>query len=60
MIIGNGRLNLRDCRGIVISYQFASEYDDRRGLSTFDTTAFDDGFFAPACFLAVKTDALWS
>lgn len=46
MITGNGFLNLRDGRAVEVSYQFASEFDDRRvGYLLFDTIDFDDDLF---------------
>jgi len=46
MITGNGFLNLRDGRAVEVSYQFATEFDDRRaGYILFDTTNFDDALF---------------
>lgn len=46
LITGKGYLNLSDGRRTEVSYQFATDYDDRRaGYLLFDTAAFDDFSF---------------
>lgn len=58
MLMGKGRLNLRDKRRIDVLYQFAGDYDDRRaGYLLFDTRECDDSQFCHRLVLECEDGA---